>query len=459
MMKRYEDRLLELSDNSIWVFTKQDTDFDEAFKAAKLFDEIPNKEKTNIEQYFEAHHIDYEINTHRHRVLVISQLYGLITKTPFFVRGGQYKEEKTTELFKELVKYEIGSKEYNALKTEQLIKMKIHAIIDTAGNNENYNILPVVFIFQVLKRLKDEHGLNSLRKDLLMTYVMTAANYSDLDDVINYIVQGGTVYDNIAVYSDLSRVLTAIGNNLNLFIITRDDISLNPMYEEYFYDNFIKTYDIEDIHDSLHSNVDYSQLLYFNQEFGINLIDELEQYKAPKQARRRKVAEPIPSTDGDDERDYIEKVDSIKEENINDKVAVGAHKVVPLAVTRGSAGRRFKINPILGKIAIKNANYLCEFDKAHKTFISKRTGKNFVEGHHLVPVSYQIDIWDKYSVNADCVENIISLCPNCHRAIHYGNNETKRNMIGQLFSLRQKEFKKLGLNLTLEELKKMYGVK
>ena len=50
-------------------------------------------------------------------VLVISQLYGLITKTPFLFVEDNIKK-KNNGAFKELVKYEIGSKEYNALKTE-----------------------------------------------------------------------------------------------------------------------------------------------------------------------------------------------------------------------------------------------------------------------------------------------------------------------------------------------------
>lgn len=459
MRKTYLERLAELSDNSVWVFTKQDTNFDEAFKAAKLFHEILDKENTNIEDYFEQNHVRYGINTNRHRVLVISQLYGLITKTPFFARGVQYRDEKTTELFHEIVKYPIGSPEYNVLKTEQLLKLKIHAIIDTANNNENYHILPVIFIYQVLKRLKDEHGINSLDKSLLFTYVMTASDYSDLNDVVNYIVKGGTAYPNLGAYTNLSRVLTSIGSNTNLFIINRNDISINPAYEDYFYDNFIRAYDMEEIHDSLHSSVDYSQLLYFHQEFGVNLIDRPKTATIRTNPKPKTISKPIPSTDGDDERDYIEIVDSIKEENINDKVALDAHKVVPLAVARGVTGRKFKINPILGKIAIKRANYLCEFNGLHETFISKRTGRNFVEGHHLVPVSSQIEIWNKYSVNADCVENIISLCPNCHRAIHYGDNETKKKMIELLFNLRKTEFRSLGLNIDVEEVKKMYDVR
>lgn len=456
MPRTYLDRLSELNDFSIWMFTKQETDFDQAFRAAKLFDEIPDIQNTNIEEYFASNHSRYGITTNVHRSLVISQLYGLITKTPFFSRTGLYKRERTTEVFKVLSEHEIGSPKYNTIKTEQVLKLKIHAIIDSAGNNQDYNILPVVFIFQVLKKIKDEHGIDKLDIKLLYTYVMTASNYSELDEVVNWIVLGGTPYSNIRKYKDLSRVLTAIKDNINLFIVTRTTISINPIFENYFYDKFVRSYDIDEMHENLRSSIDYSQLLFFHQDFDVNLIDSVPSYQTQQAIKPKELSKPVPSIDGDDERDYIEIVDSIKEENINNKIAIGAHMIVPTAVIKGTHGRKYKINPILGKLAIIKADYKCEFNHLHETFISKRTGKNFMEGHHLIPVGFQIDVWNKYGVNIDCIENIISLCPNCHRAIHYGKQETKKILIESLYSVRKTSFRRMGINITLDEIIEMY---
>ena len=119
-MRTYKEKLDSLESNSVWVFTKQDTNFDEAFKAATLFSEIKDKEHTNIENYFTDNHKRYGINTDRHRMLVIPQMYGLITKTPFFVRGGNYADENPTEVFDHSKSLTIGSKEYNVFKTEQI---------------------------------------------------------------------------------------------------------------------------------------------------------------------------------------------------------------------------------------------------------------------------------------------------------------------------------------------------
>ena len=50
-----EEYLKTLNDKSAWVFTKQETDFDASVLATKLFNEIPDIENTNVEQYFSEH--------------------------------------------------------------------------------------------------------------------------------------------------------------------------------------------------------------------------------------------------------------------------------------------------------------------------------------------------------------------------------------------------------------------
>ena len=134
-MSNYKEYLNSLNDKSVWVFTKQETDFDISIFATKLFAEIPNVENENIETYFADHHSDYNIETDRHRMLVIPQLFGLITKTPFYQKGAQYNKERPTAVYDEFNKlFENDSnnvekikdiKRYNELKTEQLLKLKI----------------------------------------------------------------------------------------------------------------------------------------------------------------------------------------------------------------------------------------------------------------------------------------------------------------------------------------------
>lgn len=65
--------------------------------------------------------------------------------------------------------------------------------------------------------------------------------------------------------------------------------------------------------------------------------------------------------------------------------------------------------------ALANAGFQCELDPSHSSFTSARTGKPFMEAHHIVPVSA---VRDFPSSTLDVTRNIVSLCPNCHRRMH-----------------------------------------
>ena len=455
-MRTYQEKLDSLESNSVWLFTKQDTDFDQAFKAATLFSEIPSKENTNIEDYFTNNHSRYGITTDRHRMLVIPQLYGLITKTPFFVRGGNYAAENPTEVFDKNKNLTIGSKEYNVFKTEQLLKIKIHAIIDTSNNNSDYNILPIVFIFNVLKVLKDKYNIDTVSLDQLYTYVMTCKSYSELDEAVAFIKDNAPISPYVAQFKSLSRVLTFIKNNIKLFNVTSTTISINPAFEDYFNKNFIAKYDFEDLHNQLVRSVDYTYFLHNSQNFNINLVDVPGDFAVEETTEKITVSSFI--DENEDENDYLEKVDSIDERNINENVGKDAYKAEPVAVMQAGKKRKFRTNPLLGKLAIKKAYYQCECDYTHVSFVSKKTKKAYMEAHHLIPVCFQKEIWDKYGVNIDCVENLVSLCPTCHKAFHYGSNEVKAALIEKLYTKCAPKFYAIGLNISLEEIKKLYKV-
>ena len=66
----------------------------------------------------------------------------------------QYKSETPTPVFRAISRYAIGSPEYNALKTEQLLKLRMNAITDTRPESADYNIAPVLFTYEVFWRLK-----------------------------------------------------------------------------------------------------------------------------------------------------------------------------------------------------------------------------------------------------------------------------------------------------------------
>lgn len=459
-----EEYLKSLNEKSVWVFTKQKvSDFYESIKVTNFFESIPDKENTNIETYFREHHSEYDIETDRHRTLVIPQFYGLITKTPFYKRGSTYNKEKPTAIYDKLKNINpiLNIEEYNKVITEQILKIKIHAIIDTENNNEDCYILPVIFIYKVLKELQIQYGIEEISIDHLYTYIMTCKEYKDWEQAVEYIRTDSPISEYVGHYKDYSRVLSLIRNNIKLFNITSKTIAINPKLDGYFYNNFMLKYDIEELNEVLYRDVDYSYFLYNLQNFDINLLDEPKEekeYTDVNQGKQEEIIE-VETSENENDDNYIEKIDNINEKNVNTDVAIGASKIAPQVYDNEQISKKYKRNPLLGKIAIQKSYYCCEINTHHETFTSERTNKNFMEAHHLVPVKYQQKIWNEYGINVDCVENIVSLCPTCHRAFHNGTKEVKVQMIENIYEKLIPRYRSIDFGITLDEIKKLYNVK
>lgn len=100
--------------------------------------------------------------------------------------------------------------------------------------------------------------------------------------------------------------------------------------------------------------------------------------------------------------------------------------------------------------ALAYADFVCEIDDRHPTFIRKSSSKNYVEPHHLIPMKYS----EKYDNSLDVEANIVSLCSNCHNEIHYGRDY--ETLLKKLYNARKDSLYKAGINVTFEELKEMY---
>jgi 5-methylcytosine-specific restriction enzyme A len=89
-------------------------------------------------------------------------------------------------------------------------------------------------------------------------------------------------------------------------------------------------------------------------------------------------------------------------------------------------------DPRLAVLRFEESSYSCEIDPTHKTFIAQSTKNPYVEAHHFIPMKFQ-ELFEKPLDNFD---NIISLCPNCHRGIHHAVIDYKFNLVKQLYNKR-----------------------
>lgn len=89
-------------------------------------------------------------------------------------------------------------------------------------------------------------------------------------------------------------------------------------------------------------------------------------------------------------------------------------------------------DPRLAIMRFNATKYTCEIDPSHKTFISESTKLPFMEAHHFIPMKFQ----PHFKTPLDNFNNIVSLCPNCHRGIHHAITDYKYDLITNLYKKR-----------------------
>lgn len=114
--------------------------------------------------------------------------------------------------------------------------------------------------------------------------------------------------------------------------------------------------------------------------------------------------------------------------------------------------RRYEIqhwarSDILREQTLAVADYHCEMDGRHQSFVAERTHKPYMESHHAIPIHLQ----GRFSYSLDVYANLICLCPVCHRKIHYGLRDERREMLYEIYEKRHERMAHSGLEIGKEE--------
>lgn len=116
------------------------------------------------------------------------------------------------------------------------------------------------------------------------------------------------------------------------------------------------------------------------------------------------------------------------------------------------------VSSVLKRKALERANYKCELedfcDCSSHYFTNKKTGKNYVELHHLIPREFSND-FDK---SIEQIENYVSLCPRCHRYIHFAMDRERKMALHHLYSKRIGSLNLKGINIEEKQLKAYYRI-
>jgi 5-methylcytosine-specific restriction protein A len=92
-------------------------------------------------------------------------------------------------------------------------------------------------------------------------------------------------------------------------------------------------------------------------------------------------------------------------------------------------------------LVIEEYGRFCFINKEHESFDNLDNLK-YVEVHHIIPFSLS----DLLDINLDVKSNLICLCPNCHKKMHYSNYESKMAMIDYIWDRRGGQLSELNFN-------------
>ena len=91
------------------------------------------------------------------------------------------------------------------------------------------------------------------------------------------------------------------------------------------------------------------------------------------------------------------------------------HGDTPDQIISAPGGQYVKRNPSIAKRVLAINNYHCAIDSNHSTF-QTRSDVPYMEAHHLIPCTVSNSKKFKEKSKLDREENIVCICPNCHRA-------------------------------------------
>lgn len=120
---------------------------------------------------------------------------------------------------------------------------------------------------------------------------------------------------------------------------------------------------------------------------------------------------------------------------------------VPIGKKVDTQIKRWQRNQIIKNQAIEIAQYRCEVDTNHVTFIAATSNKPYMEGHHAIPMRAQ----NNFNVSLDVYANIVCLCPTCHRLLHYGTISKKKEALEQIYLVRNERLQNSGICLKKDQ--------
>lgn len=140
------------------------------------------------------------------------------------------------------------------------------------------------------------------------------------------------------------------------------------------------------------------------------------QYNYQEKCDREVIVFPLRKISENDSMDKISELKEIsaekirKEKTLPELIEIYKEKTAMEKELKRKSVQNTTYNrdPLLRTISLKKAQGYCQLCDSKAPF-KNRDGEDYLESHHIIPLSQG---------GEDSIENVIALCPNCHRKMH-----------------------------------------
>lgn len=138
-----------------------------------------------------------------------------------------------------------------------------------------------------------------------------------------------------------------------------------------------------------------------------------------------KIYENIGNTNNNDDSIVIDEY--IRGLSINKLKEIAQKKETMKPKNYISEVKQIERSPYIAEYAKRRANGICQLCNKPAPFNNPKTGEPYLESHHVVWLSQG---------GSDTIDNIVALCPNCHKKLHYVNDSKDVEKL-KLIALRE----------------------
>jgi len=114
--------------------------------------------------------------------------------------------------------------------------------------------------------------------------------------------------------------------------------------------------------------------------------------------------------------DFQQKVEDSQNMSLNERIVKISDSVSDMPKLKKEIIYSYSRSPHVVAQALFRAQGKCEKCGKNAPFLRKSNGTPYLEVHHKIPLSEQ----NNNDSSLDTLENVLALCPNCHRKAHFG---------------------------------------